>query len=89
MSDPGDIDLVVEVEEAKWSASVRLHQLLSGPDAKADFSCDAYPLVVYEVTHPNFKKVTEAGRAYWKKWFGMDRSGNSKGRVWSATRGFR
>ena len=42
MSDPGDIDLVVEVEEAKWSASVRLHQLLTllwdGTQKPADFS---------------------------------------------------
>jgi len=88
-SHPGDIDLVVEVEEAALSKSTRLQQLLSGPGAKADFSCDAYPLIVYDASHPNFKSVTEAGRAYWNKWFGTDRRGNSKGRLWSTAGGFR
>ncbi|MEO7591017.1 MAG: hypothetical protein ABI134_07375, partial [Byssovorax sp.] len=83
------IDLVVEVEEAALSKSTRLQQLLSGPGAKADFSCDAYPLIVYDASHPNYKSVTEAGRAYWNKWFGTDRRGNSKGRLWSTAGGFR
>jgi hypothetical protein len=87
--DPGDIDLVVEVDEVTLSGSVRLQQLLSGSKVKPDFSCDAYPLVVYEESHPDYNAVTEAGRAYWIKWFGTDRSGNPKGRVWTNTGGFR
>lgn len=87
--EPGDIDLVVEVGEATFSASLRLRQILSGPNAKPEFSCDAYPVIVYDASHPHFKAVTEDGRAYWRKWFGRDRRGNPKGRVWSAVGGFR
>lgn len=87
--DPEDIDLVVEVDESTLFRSRGLQQLLSGPNTKADFLCDAYPLIVYDDTHPNYKAVTESGRAYWEKWFGTDRTGNSKGRVWSNVGGFR
>ena len=87
--DPEDIDLVVEIDEATLTRSQRVQQLLSGPNAKADFFCDAYPLVVYDVSHPHYKSVTEAGRAYWTKWFGTDRLGNCKGRIWTNAGGFR
>lgn len=87
--DPEDIDLVVEVDQSTLLGSQRLQQLLSGPNAKPEFSCDAYPLIVYEDSHPDYKSVTEDGRAYWTKWFGTDRLGNAKGRVWSNVGGFR
>jgi hypothetical protein len=87
--DPEDIDLVVEVDQSTLLGSERLQQLLSGPNAKSDFLCDAYPLIVFDDNHPDYKAVTEAGRAYWTKWFGTDRLGNSKGRVWTNTGGFR
>jgi hypothetical protein len=86
---PEDIDLVVEIDEAAWLHSQRLQQLLSGPNSKADFFCDAYPLLVYDVNHPHYNSVTEAGRAYWSKWFGTDRLGNHKGRIWANAKGFR
>lgn len=87
--DPQDLDLVVEVDEVAFLGSQRLQYLLGGPSAKAEFCCDAYPLVVYDATHPSFASVTEAGREYWTKWFGTDRLGNPKGRVWTNTGRFR
>ena len=87
--DPGDIDLVVEVDAFLFQDSERLQELLSGPDAKPDFSCDAYPLLVLPEDHPQFEQITQKGRTYWHKWFGRDRANNPKGRVWATARGFR
>ena len=86
--DPGDIDLVVEVHAETYEQSSRLQELLSGPDAKADFLCDAYAVLVLPQEHPDFQAVTEKGRAYWRKWFGRDRQNHAKGRVWAKARGF-
>jgi hypothetical protein len=87
--DPGDIDLVVEVEATVFDSSARVQELLSGPDAKQDFHCDAYPLLVYPQSDPHFQAVTVQGRAYWRKWFGRDRQNQEKGHVWAKAQGFR
>jgi hypothetical protein len=87
--DPGDIDLVVEVDALLFLESDRLQKLLSGPGAKDEFSCDAYPLIVYPENDPRHAAVTAQGRAYWRKWFGRDRQNHDKGRVWAKARGFR
>jgi len=86
-TDPGDIDLVVEVEERAYLNSRRVQTLLSGPGAKPDYYCDAYPLLVLDTNHPDYDRVTRSGRDYWRKWFGTDRKGNPKGRVWSTVGG--
>lgn len=87
--DPGDIDLVVEVVSTLFDSSERVQELLSGPDAKPDFSCDAYPLLVLSEDDPDYESITAQGRSYWRKWFGRDRANNPKGRVWTTARGFR
>ena len=87
-TDPNDIDLVVEVDANTFLASARLHRLLGGPVATPDYLCDAYPLLVFAPTHPSYQTVTDAGRDYWRKWFGTDRGGNRKGLVWSKVQGF-
>lgn len=90
--DPGDLDLVVEVTTPDLSPSTQaglapVLQLLSGPGAKPKYSCDAYPLLVLPAVSPDFHAVTEVGRAYWMKWFGQDRLGRPKGRVWATVGG--
>ncbi len=87
--DPGDIDLVVEVDAALFLGSARVQELLSGPAARSEFCCDAYPLIVFPENDPNYEAVTAQGRAYWRKWFGRDRQNREKGRVWAKARGFR
>lgn len=87
--DPGDIDLVVEVGASLFLESARLQELLSGPDAKPEFCCDAYPLIVFPENDPHYEAVTLRGRAYWRKWFGRDRQDREKGRVWAKAQGFR
>jgi hypothetical protein len=89
--DPHDIDLVVVLDPATIPAShaKRVGELLSGPGAKQDYHCDAYALLEYPTNHPYYNSVTVQGRAYWLKWFGRDRRGNDKGRVWSEVGGFK
>jgi len=83
-ADPGDIDLVVIFAPPRDSKSFTATlALLRGPNMKAKYCCDAYPLIALPVTHPKYATVTEKGLAYWRKWFGHDRSGAPKGRVWS------
>lgn len=91
--DPGDIDLVVEVivpdsRPASVAARAAVLALLPGPGTKATYGCDAYPIVVVPPTDPNYANVTEKGYAYWLKWFGRDRQGREKGRVWATVGGF-
>lgn len=84
--DPSDLDCAIEVTHQAYfdTGAQRLREvLLGGPKAKPEFNCDAYPVIVLPESDPDFKRVTEAGRAYWKKWFGRDRKGNVKGRVWT------
>lgn len=80
--DPADLDLAVEVDVADISAAGRL---LTGPAMKPQYYCDAYGIPVYPAGSPEHAS-TEAMRAYWRKWFGLDRAGNQKGIV-SATVG--
>jgi len=54
---------------------------------KTRFSCDAYPIYVLPAGHPHYRRVTVAAVRYWTKWFGKDRLGNRKGRVWTAASG--
>jgi hypothetical protein len=90
---PGDIDLAVEVAVADSSRlTVTKHQLifdlLGGPKMKADYCCDAYPIVVLPATDPDYQMVTVRAIEYWTKWFGSTRSKTQKGRVWTKTGGF-
>jgi hypothetical protein len=87
--DPGDIDLVVEVDADAFMQSARQQELLRGPENKPEFSCDAYPLLVLPADHPQYEQITVKGRSYWHKWFARDRANNPKGRVWTSVRGFR
>lgn len=86
--DPGDVDLAVEVDHETFLHSTQVQALLPGPDTKAEFHCDAYPVLVLPDDHPHFERVTVAARAYWGKWFGRDRSANAKGCVWAKAQGF-
>jgi uncharacterized protein DUF6932 len=87
--DPGDIDIAVEVDADRFLGCEHLQSLLGGPTAKKDWSCDAYPVLVYPDGHPDHERVTKGAREYWIKWFGTDRQSNPKGRVWSSLGGFR
>lgn len=90
--EPGDLDLAVEVVidreglQALDSGSPLLH-LLSGPGAKFDFSCDAYPIFCLPECDPDYERVTRQAIRYWTKWFATDRLGRPKGRVWSRVGG--
>lgn len=86
--DPGDIDLAVGIEPGN-AASPDVRALLSGPDAKEAFRCDAYPVVEYPEGHPHHEVATQRAWAYWRNCFGRDRSGRPKGRVWATVGGFR
>ncbi|HEX4334535.1 MAG TPA: hypothetical protein VH062_01405 [Polyangiaceae bacterium] len=87
--DPGDMDLVVEVDVAILMNSVAVQALLAGSASKPRYSCDAYVVPVFPPTDPQYTTVTEHLRAYWRKWFGQDRAGLKKGRVWTCVGGFR
>jgi hypothetical protein len=87
--DPGDIDMVIEVDAGLYYGSARVRELLAGHDVRGEFRCDAFPIEVHPLGHPNHHSVTEAARAYWRKWFGQDRKKRSKGRVWATLRAFR
>ena len=89
--EPGDIDLAVEVPLASNQRPPRpdepIGRLLLGPHMKLQFSCDAYPIYVLPSDHPHYQQVTLASVRYWTKWFGRDRLGHPKGRVWANTGG--
>lgn len=90
--EPGDLDLAVEVALdgralAALDAGSPLLHLLSGPGAKFDFSCDAYPIFCLPKSDPDYERVTLHFIRYWTKWFGTDRLGRPKGRVWSRVGG--
>ncbi|MEE8585400.1 MAG: hypothetical protein V3T83_11160 [Acidobacteriota bacterium] len=90
-TDPGDIDLAVEVPLAYDQLPPRpdeeIGRLLLGPRMKVRFSCDAYPIYALPSDHPDYQKVTVAAVQYWTKWFGKDSGGRPKGRVWAETGG--
>lgn len=92
--DPQDLDMVVAIKHDPGSPtdSAQLPgilALLQGPGMKAAYRCDAYPLVILPEDHADYEHVTAKGVAYWLKWFGQDRSGHAKGRVWSKLSGLR
>ena len=89
--DPGDIDLAVEVPVASGQAPPRpeepIARLLLGSRTRMRFNCDAYLIFSLPPDHPDYRTVTVAAERYWTKWFGRDRRGQPKGRVWAETRG--
>lgn len=89
--EPGDVDLAVEIPITSSQPPPRPDQpvvrLLLGPRMKPRFNCDAYPIYVLPVNHADYQRITVAAVRYWTKWFGTDRLGNPKGRVWTATAG--
>lgn len=87
--DPGDLDLVVEVDEQLFESSERVQELLAGPNVKATYSCDAYPILVLPDNHPDYLATTVKAREYWHNFFALDRQRRPKGRVWRSVGGFR
>jgi hypothetical protein len=91
--DPGDIDLAVEVPLRSDQTPPRpeepIGRLLLGRRMQAKFKCDAYPIYTLPTDHPDYSRVTLAAVRYWTRWFGTDRAGRPKGRVWAETGGLR
>jgi len=91
--DPGDLDLAVEVPLTAGQAPLRpeepIGRLLLGPRMKPQFRCDAYPIYILSPEDPRYQRVTVAAVRYWTKWFGRDRLGHPKGRVWAQLGGLR
>lgn len=92
---PGDLDVAVEVrvsaDEYQRLLHAKHHPVLDhlrGPGSKADYDCDAYPIFVLPLDHPDYEAVSAKSIAYWVKWFGTGRDGTSKGRVWATNGGF-
>jgi hypothetical protein len=56
---------------------------------KPVYACDAYPICALPVSDPLYASVTVRAIEYWMKWFGRNRMGMPKGRVWATTGGFR
>ncbi len=82
-NDPRDIDLVCfidgdEVDSLTPEKQERLKELLSGPDAKNKYMCDAYYCISYAENHPNFQHA-RTQRKYWIGEFGFDRQDVPKG----------
>jgi hypothetical protein len=92
---PGDIDIAVEVplshseELAGLTPDHPVVRLLQGPLMRARYHCDAYPIYALPKADPNYRSVTTRAIEYWTKWFGRDRSGTSKGRLWSSAGGLK
>ena len=92
---PGDIDIAVEVplsgsgELTGLTPDHAVVRLLQGPQMKADYHCDAYPIYSLPKEDPNYQNVTVRAIQYWTKWFGRNRSGTPKGRLWSTTGGLK
>lgn len=89
--DPGDMDIVTEVESATLGAmdTTKAQEVFGGPKAKGRFHCDAYCIPVFPTNAPEYQTVTMHLRAYWNKWFGRDRQGRTKGKVWATVGGFK
>lgn len=91
--DPEDLDLVVgfhvDPATAPDSTVLPILALLRGKAMKAQYKCDAYPLILLPEGHPDHTNVTRKGIAYWLRWFGRDRDGQEKGRVWARLAGMR
>ena len=54
---------------------------------KPAYHCDAYPIYVLPKGDPYYASVTVGAIEYWTKWFGRNRSGTAKGRVWATAGG--
>ena len=91
--DAGDIDVAVEVHvsdpEKLSGKDHKLCELLQGKTTRSTYQCDAYPVFVLPETHVQYKIVTQKAYEYWLKWFGKDRNGKEKGRVWAFGEGLR
>lgn len=92
--DPGDLDLVLFFPHdpslpTDNDALPHILVLLQGPNTKSTHHCDAYPVPVFPVSHPDYVKVTLKAIDYWMKWFSKDRAGREKGRVWCHLSGLR
>lgn len=90
---PGDIDIAVEVpitydELLAMRPEAPVLALLSGPQMKPRYRCDAYPIYVLPKTDPHYDVVTRRAIEYWTRWFGQTRQGTRKGRVWATVGGF-
>jgi Family of unknown function (DUF6932) len=90
-SEPGDIDVAVEVPITKdeLRAGSPALVLLAGPSMKARFECDAYAILCLPTTDPEYERVTVEAIRYWTKWFARTRDGRIKGRIWARTGGLR
>lgn len=84
-NDPGDIDMVMLIDASVVDALPKekqqaLLQLVSGPDTKTKYHCDAYFCPVYPEGHP-MSLAARAKRKYWMGEFGYDRNDVPKGIV--------
>lgn len=88
---PGDIDIAVEVpvDQVEQMVHHPASRLLRGPEMKDDYNCDAYPIWSLPRDHRDHERVTADLVRYWTKWFGMDRNGRPKGRIWATVGGLR
>jgi hypothetical protein len=90
---PGDIDLAVEVPVADGPTLAAMPpehpaiSLLQGPLTKPGYYCDAYPIYALPKSEPDYAAITVRAIDYWTKWFGRNRGGAPKGRVWATTGG--
>jgi hypothetical protein len=90
---PADVDIAVEVpvsrsgQIASFTSDHPIGRLLMGPQMKAEYHCDAYPIYTLPKGDPHYASVTVRAIEYWTKWFGRDRAGTAKGRVWATTGG--
>jgi len=89
---PGDVDVAVEVPvEYAVLRSIQpdhpILRLFRASYIRAIYHCDAYPIYSLPKNDPLYDCVTAEAIRYWSKWFGRDRAGNPKGRVWATTGG--
>ncbi len=87
---PGDIDIAVEVRidgdfDLFYANNGEIFDLLSGPETKTRYDCDAYPIPIIPESNPDYGAITVQAIAYWTKWFGTARDGQQKGRIWAFT----
>jgi hypothetical protein len=89
---PGDSDIAVEVRivgdfGSFFANNGKIFDPLSEPETKAQYDCDAYPIPIVPESDPDYETITEKAIAYWPKWFGKDKNGQEKGRIWAFTGG--
>ncbi len=75
---PGDIDILLHID---FEAEPQLDErLFDHAFAKENFSCHAFVHPIYPESDVRHRQTLE-NRAYWLKWFTLDRSNRSKGMV--------